>query len=97
MLKRQSQNIGVRDILGTDQQGLRIRCAAKAQNAARLATKAQLGTIDRIICSGRTVGVGEAATSGEHAGTGNGNCCNSRVLHKITTGECIRHNNSSFE
>ena len=96
VFKRQNQSLSVRVIRGTSLQDLVILCAAKAQNAAGLAAEGQLAVLTFIGAVG-TVGVGEAATSGEHAGAGNGNCCNSRVLHKITTGECIRHNNFSFE
>ena len=94
--KFQLESAGSRIIRSTLIQDEVILCAANTKKAAGLAAKGQLAVSIFGVGAVGTIGVGKA-TSGEHAGTSNGNGCNSRVLHKITAGECIRHNNSSFE
>ena len=73
-------------------QGLSIMGCTDAQEATRRTAEGQRAS--GIVRIGL---VGVFAAAGEHTGAGNCHCGEGGVLHKITTGESVRHDRSSFK
>ena len=80
---------------GTGFQNVLIVRSTNAQEATGRTAESQGAVIGCIVNSTGLVRV--AAAAGEHTGAGNCHCGEGGVLHKITTGESVRHDRSSFK